>query len=102
MGIDLHWEDEKGYSSAHVDDSQNLFARLLARLPLGGTICLRFIDHYGNTTFNQLPIPFLISELENVLKSVTDSDTRAQGVEMLALARKSVGEIHTYLKFYGD
>jgi len=102
MGIDLFWEDERGKSLGTVTDEKNLFARLLVNSKLDGTVCLRFIDRYGDTVFNQLQIPSLIGEIEHLFASVKDYPTQQQIEAILTLAGKSRGETHTYLKFYGD
>ncbi len=102
MGTDLHWEDENGKLLDSVFDSANAFACVLGTDQLAETVCLRFIDPYGNTTFNQWQIPCLIEELESLLESVVNSDSQAKIRQMLNLAYRSKGEVHTYLKFYGD
>jgi len=69
---------------------------------MDGTVCLRFIDRYGDTVFNQLRIPPLIGEIEHLHTSVKDHPTLQQIQAILTLARNSKGKTHTYLKFYGD
>ena len=102
MGIDLYWEDEEGNVLSSVDDPKFIFARFLATAQLSNTTCLRFIDQYGDTIFNQLQTPVLISELEKNLEFVPTLDVAEHIEKILLLARRSNGEIHTYLKFYGD
>ncbi len=102
MGIDLHWEDERGNLLENVDDPHNIFARFIIHAQLSQTVCLRFIDEYGNTVFNQLQIPTLVNELESFLKIHSNSESSEQISRVLNLARQSQGQPHTYLKFYGD
>jgi hypothetical protein len=94
MGIDLAWEDETGKSLESVGDPRNLFAHALENTDLSGTICLRFIDRYGNTVFNQAQIPVLEKEL-----ALLERNEQVEAV--IALVQKAK-ELHTYLKFYGD
>jgi hypothetical protein len=65
-------------------------------------VCLRFIDPYGDTTFNQLQIPHLAKELEQILASLPAGAVREHCEKVLLMARKAEGETHTYLKFYAD
>jgi hypothetical protein len=138
MGIDLYMEDERGAKLADVSDPRGLVGCLISLAGLENTVCLRFIDLYGDTVFNQLQIPDLIRELEAAREFVTDERVAAlgqraveearkagwaptviQGIEssnqrlaasevrshlerVLDLARRAQGQVHTYLKFYGD
>ena len=74
-------------------------ARVLVSRSLPKTLCLRFVDPYGNTVFNQLQIPDLIRELQQLSRGAGASETLDR---MIELAQKSNGEVHTYLKFIGD
>jgi hypothetical protein len=95
MSIGLRWEDEDG----------NELASVVSLIPpsIGPDYpCLRYVDHYGDTTFNQLQIPQLADDLSQVLLRCEDDATREHVETMLALVRKAVGQTHTYIKFYGD
>jgi hypothetical protein len=63
MGIDLGWCYDNRHVFETIGDPKRLFAQLLSHVDLSGTICLQFIDPYGETTFNSLQIPILIKEL---------------------------------------
>lgn len=101
MGTDLYWEDERRVPLDEVDDGLNLFIGAVMSAQLGGTTCLRFVDPYGDTTFNQGQIPVLIDETERLYASVKDPSARDQIARMLTLMRKSK-RVHTYLRFVGD
>ena len=64
--------------------------------------CLCFVDPYGNVVFNSLQI----DDLRRELKHLTSLDISAEDKVLLAaidaLAVRCTGEMHTYLKFYGD
>lgn len=102
MSIDVRIESEDGDIEAELFDPGHLTARLADSYPGSDSICLRFIDPYGDTTFNQVQLPVLIVEIESALESATDSDVKAHGQAMLELARQANSHVHTYLKFYGD
>lgn len=102
MGVDLKWENENGRLIDELLDPQMCISHLVLKTDLTGTTCLRFIDPYGDTTFIQLQIPILIEELKSVLEKVQDKGIRDHLRRVIDLAEKSSGEIHTYLKFYGD
>ncbi|MHC4253429.1 MAG: hypothetical protein ACYS9X_30295 [Planctomycetota bacterium] len=99
MGIDLHWIDEDGSALEQVPDTRNALYRSLASADVSNTVCLRSIDPYGDTVFNQLQIPVLVKEL----KALRDQRGPQSGLQtFIDLAQRSVGEVHTYLKFHGD
>jgi hypothetical protein len=138
MGVDLYLEDERGTRLAEVPDSHGFMPCLVLLAGQEDTACLRFIDLYGDTVFNQLQIPVLIREFESARDMVTDkavtglgqraledartakwaptviqaidssnrglsaSDIRSHLERVLDLARRAEGQVHTYLRFYGD
>jgi hypothetical protein len=53
MGVDLEWQDENGGVLGGTGDPRNEFSCVLSSGDLAGTLCLRFIDLYGDTLFNQ-------------------------------------------------
>jgi len=103
MGIDLRWEDERGAEIESLADEKSLFTRIVAQsYELQNSVCLRFVDPYGDTVFNQIQIPVLIEELEKVRPMLAEPGTANHLDQVVALAKKSVNVTHTYLKFYGD
>ncbi len=71
MGIDIRWENELDKRLEEIPDSRNCFAFALALVQLENTVCLRFIDPYGNTVLNQKQITVFINELQWLLQFVT-------------------------------
>jgi hypothetical protein len=102
MGIDARVEREDGQAKAELVDPYGLTARLLASLPEAESLCLRFVDPYGDTTFNQLQLPIVITELAQAIDIVSDPEVKAHGHALLELAREASNNAHTYLKLYGD
>ena len=100
MGIDLYWEDEDGNILEEVGDRAGLLADLVNSGKFTGS--LRSLDEYGDTTFNQLQIPKIITEFEVLLNETKDPELFNHLTLLLNVAKKSKGKTHTYLKFYGD
>ena len=101
MGVDLIWQDENGKVREEIPDPKMCIATIAFTLDLSGTVCLRFIDPYGHTTFNQRQIPILIKELEAIQDKISDYDTQIHLLRVLELAERSKGEARTILKFRG-
>ena len=102
MGIDLKHEDENGHQLAELSDPQSLVAWFLPQSGMQDSHCLRYIDHYGNTVFNQLQIPQLIAELEKLPTHPHKPEADQHLEAVLEFIRKTQDETHTYIKFYGD
>ena len=104
----LQWEDEGGgLIEAHLGGIWLVFEMMPPGAldgPLKESCCLQFIDPYGDTTFNQLQIPVLISELRSLLGS--ESCQRHEKLRefegVVSFIEKARGQVHTYIKFYGD
>jgi hypothetical protein len=102
MGLDVLWQDEKGqiiergpiWSSPwkYVEDEDDL----------KDTCCLRFIDPYSDTTFNQFQIPILVEELKSLLPKSKDAQARENLESLINFIRKAEEQVHTYIKFVGD
>jgi hypothetical protein len=104
----LQWEDEGGeLIEAHLDGLRLVFEMMPQDVFEGGlkeTFCLQFIDPYGDTTFNQLQIPVLISELKSLLRTEhCQKHQKLQEFEgLISFIEKARDQVHTYIKFYGD
>ena len=102
MGIDVCIESESGELIEELPDTYSLVKELVPDPEDKSSICLRFIDPYGDTTFNQNQIPVLISELAAALESPISYKAKEHGKKLLSLAERANGRVHTYLKFIGD
>jgi hypothetical protein len=81
-------------------DTANVLARAL---PEGDTSYarLRFIDRYGDTTFDRSQIPLLIQEIGRLRDGASNDVLEIlDGVERLA--QQALAEPHAYLTFIGD
>ncbi len=63
--------------------------------------CVRFIDPYGDTVFNQLQLPVLIGEFEEMAKDAANAQVRDRLESVVAFLAASQG-IHQYVRFVGD
>jgi hypothetical protein len=102
MALDVFWEEEDGGTIETCPVWYKSGDYVTDFLEFESTICLRFIDDYGNTTFNQVQIPVLIEELESLLPKAKDAEARLALETLIAFVRKAVGKVHTYIKFIGD
>ena len=104
MGIDVSWVDERHEPKQEVYDSRQLLARLAtSRWPeLSTSVCLRFVDPYGDAVFNQAQIPELLHELRGEIAECRDIEVRAQLEKVVRLVERAVKQAHTYIKFIGD
>jgi hypothetical protein len=96
--IDVEWQDERGaclarYSGIAID------SRLAERAP-PDSVCLRFVDAYGDTTFNPSQVARLEHELESLATGVDDVAEQARS--LLSFVRQIQERTHRYLKFIGD
>jgi hypothetical protein len=85
---------------------------VLGRFGLGGrlfipdevrasSVCLRFVDPYGDTVFNQLQLTVLIDELKRVMDSSSDPENRDLLTGLVGFLDAS-REVHVYVRFVGD
>ena len=102
MTLDIYWEDENCGIIEGCPSRFSLWGYINNMQELDGTCCLRFIDAYGNTTFNQSQIPVLIGELESLLPKSKNPGARDSLESLLTFVRKAEGNVHTYIKFNGD
>ena len=103
MTLDVRWEDENGNEKTAVfSPLMSKLASIIAELANSDYPCLRWIDNYGDTTYNQMQLTQLADDLNRLRPRCPDDTTREHLEEILALVRKAAGETHTYVKFYGD
>ena len=67
MGVNVQWESEGGGRLDELLDPCNRVAKLLPDWRDESSICLRFVDLYGDTVFNRLQLPVLIAELQTAV-----------------------------------
>ena len=102
MSIDIYWESERGEILEKCPSWFNPWKYMDHPDQLNGTCCLRFIDEYGNTTFNQYHLPVLIQELESMIPKSKDAAAKESLESLIAFVRRCEDHVHTYVKFVGD
>lgn len=103
MGINAAWVNENHQPKQVVFDPRQCLARLAnSTWPKSETICLRFVDPYGDTVFNQAQIPLLLEELREAERTQGDIELKEHLGKVVRLVEKAVAQIHTYVKFIGD
>jgi hypothetical protein len=103
VGIDAHIAPRGRESRGELSDSKGLFVDALMSGSLEATVCLRFIDPYGETLFNGLQMPVLLDELRALAARLTDEDSRrhVEQLETLVSEAMEMGP-HVFLLFAGD
>ena len=66
------------------------------------SICLRFIEPYGLTMFNQLQLPYFIRELEEAISRIKDRQVKEHCTKFLLLAKKYENKPDRNLQFLGE
>ena len=99
MAINVEWQDERGAILARYEGPS--FTLTLVERADPASNCMRFIDPYGNTTFNQQQLPVLVQELEALETQTTDGQREVIRA-LLTFLRPAQDQVHTYIKFIGD
>ena len=102
MGIELVWEEENGKELARLSDPQSLVEQFLPAAAATEFACLRFVDPYGDTIFNQLQFPVLLQELKRSTARTYKPGVAEHLSAAATLVAKAQGSIHTYIRFVGD
>ena len=102
MGIDIRVESESGEVQDEILDDNNLTEKLLPEHDDTTSPCLRYVDHDGDTVFNQLQLPVLLQELETRLRAARTPDLKSHGTALLNLIKSAQGQDHTYVRFSGE
>jgi len=103
MGINTAWVNERHEIKQEVFDRDFVLTGLTnGWFDLTNTVCLRFIDPWGDTVFNQSQIPVLLSELKAELTRQDDQRASEYLKSVIQLVELAVDQTHTYIKFIGD
>lgn len=95
MGIDVAWVDERHEQKQFVSDTQHVLARLAtSRWPkLTSSVCLRFVDPWGDAVFNQSQNKDWLSELSAEVRETSDIKVREQLQKVINLVELASGEV---------
>jgi len=101
--IDVNLIDEQGEALEQVIDSKSIVELLASdwaeRLD---SVCLRFVDPYGDAVFNRAQIPILLAELKESESEQSDQKIKAHLRDVIDLVERAQGQVHVYIEFSGD
>lgn len=102
MGLTVRLQGEPGDVLGQVEDPTNVLHRLLPSAEDGKSICLRYIDWYGDTAFNRLQMEPFLQEWTQILSRAHDDKERQIVERVRVLAERCRDEPHLHLRFIGD
>ena len=102
MAMTIRLQDESGGKIEEVHDTKGLTAACLPSVSDLSYHCLRFIDPYGDTYFNEMQIETVLTERDRVFGDIQDNETKELANKVKSLAQLCKNEPHLYLKFIGD
>ena len=88
MGINARIETEHGKCLAELLDPHNPLNWLLSLAALDSTVCLQFINPYGDTVFNNVQMPVLQSEFSALASSLTEANLEAKRMYLQRAAHR--------------
>jgi hypothetical protein len=94
-------ETESGEVIARFDNGGSIDLRIVTEAP-DNNCCLRFIDPYGDLVINQLQLPVLLFELNEVSQHASDPGLQSNIQKLVAFLEEGSREPHIYIKFVGD
>lgn len=102
MGIEVELQNERCNSISETVHDSEVLAQILSDLDDSASICLRFIDPYGNTIFNSIQARILLVEWDTLKQAFSEHNAEEQWAKTRALIIRCSEEMHTYIKFIGD
>jgi hypothetical protein len=100
MPLSVQIEDESGRRAAERWWHPRSTQLLVGAHP--GTCCLRFLDPYGDTVFNQEQLPVLLAELRALRQRAPDPEGATMLDDLLRYLEAATEQVHTYVRFVGD
>ena len=103
MAMTVRLQDEFGKAVDEVHDTTGIIE---ARLPSNkdeSYYCVRFIDPYGDTYFNQSQMGHFLKEWERLFQvQSSNKQDNALYERVKSFAERCLKEPHIYIKFIGD
>ena len=91
-------EDENGNALKTIE--QEFIISNIDLIYSGDYKILKYIDPFGDTTFNSLMLDDLISDLTILKSKLSNGFDKIE--EIISLANECKSDVHTYLKLYGN
>lgn len=102
MGLDIILQNENGEELSRVGDPHNVLHRLLPSHDDSSYQCLRFIDWYADTIFNQLQMQQFLVELNRIRSGAKTAMEKELLDSVQKMAERCRDDDLLYLKFEGD
>jgi hypothetical protein len=100
MSFTINLESEDGNVIDSIDD-KDILQRYLPDINDKRFYCIKFIDIYGDTTFNRLQADLFIYELK-MIQHNNETEIKMLIEQLIDMATKCKNDVHLYVKFYGD
>ncbi len=98
MALTIKLENENGHAIRTLQEGFDYDK--LENINLNEFTLLKYVDFYGDTTFNTLQLVDLLNDFEKLKNLAPDQVDIIQDIQ--DLIRESQSLVHTYIKFYGD
>lgn len=83
-------------------DEDGVITQALQGITDGSSICVRFIDPYGDTVYNPLQAAVLLCEWRELKVRFMEQDAIRLWTNIQKMIEHCSEEPHTYMKFVGD
>ena len=97
----IHLEDEFGGVIKEVFD-KGLLREYIPEADDKNYCCVKYINRWGNTIFNELQMDDLIKELVIVTSESEDKEVKTLIDQIDNLTQLAKKDVHVYIKFIGD
>ena len=103
MAMTVRLQDEFGNAIDEVCDMTGIIEGRLPSNKDESYYCLRFIDLYGDTYFNQSQMEHFLTEWERLFQAQgSNEQANALYERVKSFAKRCLKEPHIYIKFIGD
>ena len=99
MSIFVSIEDKEGENLAPVVDVDRVQRHFR---DVSDSVCLRFISDAEDSSFNQLQLPILVRELDELAKKDLRADEKDELTKILRLCRRFQDKPGVHARFYGE
>lgn len=102
MPMKISLKNEAGQVIDSVTDTKKALRKLLPNFDNKEYCCLRFIDPYGDTIFNNLQMMIFLDEWNQLLEKAEHQEEKEIMLQIKDLAARCQAGTHLYLWFLGD
>ncbi len=99
MSVFVSIEDKEGEGLAPVVDVDLIQRRFREAT---GSVCLRFISDAEDASFNQLQLPILVRELDELEKAPLSKEESEELARIQRLCRRFQDKAGIHARFYGE